>query len=794
VNLIPEALAPLAQHRQFLCYQVVPSLTRPGKTDKFPMSPHTGERVDAHNPANWTTAQHACDVATAWGEGYGVGFVFTTSDPFFFVDIDGCYDGASWSPLALEVASLFPGAAMEVSQSGAGMHIFGMGVAPPHGKKNISHNMEFYTELRFAALTGVGCVGSAATDHTAALYAITEKYFPIATTEEVCDVLSDGPVDEWVGPTDDAELLRRALNSRSAASAFGTRASFADLWECNTEVLSKAFPDPSRLYGESEADAALISHLGFWTGKHGERVERLMLQSGLYREKFDRPDGTFGTYLRRTIANILARPGDVLTDKLPEPPSVPKASATAPIQSDVTGATFLDADGQRAMFNGCVYVQDRHRVLVPGGHLLKPDQFKVAFGGYAFTMDNINQRTTRNAWEAFTESQVLRAPRAETICFKPTEAPAAIIDDAGRTRVNTWWPANVRRTVGDVSPFLHHVEKMLPDERDRAILLSYMAACVQYQGVKFQWAPILQGAEGNGKSTLMSVVSEAVGQHYTHWPKAVDLASDFNGWVADKLFIAVEELKPRDHMKADEIIENLHLLIAGGRGMSVQYKGVDQVSMEICANVMGATNHKGTIRKTRDNARRFCMFYMAQQTKADIERAGMGGDYFPRFYDWLKNRDGWAIVSELLYSYPIHPEFNPAAGANRAPDTSSTDMVISESLGGVEQQIAEVIAQDMPGFMGGWVSSVMLDRLITDTLKMGNRLSHSKRREMLQGMGYILHPGLSDGRVNNPVQPDGRKPQLFVLAGSPAAQIVGAAEIARAYTIAQSSNPFKVPT
>ena len=753
--------------------------------DKIPRSPHTGEVCTAHDAANWTTAEHACAVANYWGEGFGVAFSFTAQDPFWFVDIDGCFDGVQWSPLALKVAALFPGAAMELSQSGKGMHIFGMGQAPAHGKKNTAHNMEFYTELRFVALTGVGCVGDAGTDHTAALYALTSEYFPPTASASGDFSLSDEPCPEWRGPTDDAELLRRALGSRSAAGAFGGRASFADLWECNTDVLSKVYPDGGgRMYDASQADAALVSHLAFWTGRHGERIMRLMQQSKLARDKWNRED-----YLPRTIAEILARPGDVLTDKEPEPPSVPKASASAPTQTDVVGNTFLNPEAQKTLFNGCTYVIDQHRVLVPGGKLLKPDQFRVAFGGYAFSMDAINERTSRNAWEAFTESQVLRAPRADTICFKPLETPGAIIMDSGRSRANTWWPAAVRRTVGDVSPFLRHVEKMLPDERDRAILLSYMAACVQYQGVKFQWCPVLQGAEGNGKSTLLSVVSEAVGQHYTHWPKAIDLASDFNGWIADKLFIGVEELKHRDHSKADDVIENLHLIVAGGRGTSVQKKGIDQISMEICANVMAATNHRNAIRKTRDNARRFCVFYMAQQTKADIESAGMGGDYFPRFYDWLRNRDGWAIVSELLYGYPIHPEFNPAGGANRAPDTSSTDAVIAESLGSVEQQIAEAIAQDTPGFMGGWVSSVMLDKLLTDTLKMGNRLSHQRRREMLYGMGYILHPGLNDGRVNNPVQPDGRKPQLFVLASHPAARIVGAAEIARAYSVAQT---FKV--
>lgn len=783
MQTLPSALAPLAAYKQFLCYALVPSQTKPGKFDKLPVSPHTGQVVTAHDPQHWTTADHACAVASGWGAGYGVAFTFTEVDPFFFLDLDNCFDGANWSPLALKIAAMFPGAAMEISQSGKGMHIFGTGRAPAHGKKNAALGMEFYTELRFVALTGVGAVGNAATDCTAALHAVAAEYFPPGVTADGDFSLSDAPVPEWRGPEDDDDLIRRALMSRSAAAAFGGRASFADLWEGNADVLAAAYPDAGgRTYDASQADAALVSHLAFWTGRHGERIKRLVLRSGLVRDKWQRED-----YLPRTIAEILARPGEVLTDKLPEPSALPQAAAEAPMQAAVTGQTFLGPDAQKTLFAGCVYVQDRHRVLTPGGVLLKPDQFRVAFGGYVFAMDAVNERTTRNAWEAFTESQVLRAPRADTICFKPNQPPGAIINDSGRLRVNTWWPADVRRVQGDASPFFMHLAKVLPNERDRVILLSYMAACVQHKGIKFPWAPVLQGVEGNGKTLFSACVAEAVGQHYTHWPHAEDLDSPFNGWIADKVFIALEELFSQEHHA--EIVEKLKTLITGGMGIQIQYKGVDQASMSICANFMVTTNYRNAIRKTPDNARRFALFFTAQQSMQDIRRDGMDGDYFPRLYHWLKHQDGFAVVSEFLHTYQIPAEFNPAGSMHRAPDTSTTADAIIESRGGVEQQIAEVIAQDTPGFMGGWVSSIMLDRLITDTLKMGNRLSHTKRRELMHGMGYILHPGLPEGRVNNPVQPDGRKPQLYILADHPSRYLTGAGEIAKAYTAAQQVKP-----
>jgi len=60
-----------------------------------------------------------------------------------------------------------------------------------------------------------------------------------------------------------------------------------------------------------------------------------------------------------------------------------------------------------------------------------------------------------------------------------------------------------------------------------------------------------------------------------------------------------------------------------------------------------------------------------------------------------------------------------------------------------------------------------------------------KRREMLRSLGYDWHDGLIDGRVNNAVLPDAGKPRLYIKKDDPQGQIVGAGEIARAYSEAQ---------
>lgn len=791
---LPAAMAPMAAFRQFIVYKLTPSTTRPGKTDKQPVDFRTG--LVSRDIEARTDAATACAAAAALGAGYGVGFEFTDQDPFWFLDIDSCLGpDNTWSPRAMELCAQFAGALVEVSSSGRGLHIIGSGAAPAHRSKprkddHSGQGLEFYTEKRFVALTGTHAVGNPATDHTSAVFGLVARHFmPDAAGSAVAPGWGEGPCAGWNGPSDDEKLIERMLRSQSAASAFGGGASFRDLWECNVEVLAKVYPPDSNgtgslPYDGNRADSALAQRLAFWTGKDSERMERLMLRSAMVRAKWERED-----YLPRTIAAVNARQADVLSDKLPEPVAgahslanmqQPPAESTKARATIVEGSTYLDADQQIEMFDGCSYIYDLGRVLTPGGFLLKPADFKVMFGGYTYVIDGVNGRTTHDAFEVFTQSQIFRAPRADSTCFKPDRAPGEIIHDAGRTRANVWWPVEVPRQVGDITPFMTHLAKLLPVERDRQILLSYMAACIQYKGYKIQWAPLIQGVEGNGKTFLTRCVAEAIGKRYVHWPKASKLTAQFNGWMRNKLFYGVEDIYVGSAKR--EVWEEVKPMITG-IDLEIEGKGIDQVTSDICGNFMINSNHKDALPKTRRD-RRIAVFYTAQQTPEDLARDGMTGDYFPNLYDWAR-AGGYAIVSELLHTWPIPDEFNPTTRCQRAPDTSSTLEAIEESLGGIEQEVMEAIYQELPGFAGGWVSSMALDKLLADAGTL-RRIPHNKRKELMASLGYVYHPALLDGRVNGVVAPDGGKPRLFVRKDGPLLLLTNALEVARAYSDAQT--------
>lgn len=768
-------LAPLGAFPQFVLVLLVP---RPdGRTDKLPLDPRTGVPSDAHNPAVWLDYDTARAIATAWGSTFTVGFVLTAADPFWCLDIDGCRTPSGWSPRALEICAALPGAVIEVSQSGNGLHIWGRGNVPPHSTKNIPERLELYDSLRFIALGQPGATGEMA-EVCPGIAAVAARWFPPRVAGGVLPV--DGPRSDWRGPTDDDDLIRRALMSRSAAGAFGGKASFADLWHADEAALGRAYPADSTSqepYDRSSADAALAQHLAFWTGCDVARIERLMRRPdcALKRDKWDRED-----YLPRTIANACRMQRDVLQDK---PPVTATAVSAVPVMTQAEGNRFLAVAEQAELFKGCVYVLDEHRVLCPGGKLLKPDQFKAYFGGYTFTMDNRNERTTRDAFEAFTQSQVLNAPKVDGTCFKPALPYGEILISEGRSRVNTWHPPQVRRKPGDAGPFLRHLAKLFPVEDDRQKLLYYLAGMVQSVGHKFQWAPLLIGVEGNGKTFLSSCVAAALGTRYTHWPKASKLGAQFNKWMFGKVAYFVEDV----YVKDADVLEELKPLITGER-IEVEGKGVDQRTDEICGNFIFNSNRRDALRKT-GNDRRYMVLWCAQQSAEDLASDGMTPDYFKDLYSWASARDGYAIVAEFLHTFPIPPVFGLQWLTGRAPRTSSTDAAIEATRNGVERAVMQAIDEGRPGFAGGWVSSIMLRKLL-EALPRHLDALNCQQADMLAALGYVRHPALPGqrpGQVDNVVLPDGAKPVLFVKQGHPAADIQKRAEVGRAYSAAQAA-------
>jgi hypothetical protein len=273
---------------------------RKGKWTKPPLKV-TGGKVDGYasttDPKTWATFADAWKAYKA-GQLDGIGLVLAVGDDLFGVDLDNCIHPKTGelSRLAVRVLKLLPTYA-EVSPTGTGIKLLVKGRVPRAVKTDA---IEVYSEARYFTITGHRLADAptsvvACPDALRYLYRRFRKRparsaakpaaaMGLATTAGQGYALAD--------QLDDAELIRRARDSKRNGSAF------ARLWA----------GDAGGYRSRSEADAALVNHLLYWANCDLERVDRLFRQSGLMREKWNREDYRRKTFELAQQNRVAAKP------------------------------------------------------------------------------------------------------------------------------------------------------------------------------------------------------------------------------------------------------------------------------------------------------------------------------------------------------------------------------------------------------------------------------------------------------------------------------------------------------
>jgi putative DNA primase/helicase len=119
------------------------------KPDKVPYSARTGRKASSTDLMTWSTFEEAVEVYEQ-DDYAGLGFVFSSGDPYTGVDLDGCVDeNDQIVPWALEIARYLDGYT-ELSATGSGLHIIVRGDVPNRRKGDI----EVYSSKRFFTVTG----------------------------------------------------------------------------------------------------------------------------------------------------------------------------------------------------------------------------------------------------------------------------------------------------------------------------------------------------------------------------------------------------------------------------------------------------------------------------------------------------------------------------------------------------------------------------------------------------------------------------------------------------------------
>jgi primase-polymerase (primpol)-like protein len=675
------ALRELTKYRQFIIYKAVPSATRPGRTEKLPCDYRTGHVASAHDPAIWTDADVAIGSAAIYGDGYGIGFVLIADRKLFCLDIDNCLlANGQWSDDAVKLCGMFPGAAIERSRSDCGLHIWGKysGPEPSHSKKNTALGIELYTSGRFIALgRPETAIGDAATNCTLALESVIAAYFPLKAEQDPPEQeWTTEPCPEWSGPSDDGLLIHRAIASQSVNNAFGGKASFADLWNANGPALARAYPDDGgREYDCSSADAALAQHLAFWTGKDCERIRRLMEQSKLKRDKWERAD-----YLPRTILSAVARQIDVYADDAARRrEQIEESMRIGDGADEIPPAGTVGLDEMLARF---VFVREGQQVvdLQRPRHPSALADCKAALRASTTTVEVKGQYNSDGTPKTKTyETAILweKSPERKQVFAVTFKAGGKrlIVDPHGKDAVNIWTPPDRSIMPGDPSLFLEHVDYLL--EGDAGRFVDWLAHIEQKPGElpHFGWIHI-SDKHGTGRNWLAGFLCRLwPGYTAINFDLSGTLRTGFNDRLSCKLIAVVDEIQEGGSNAKWDNAETMKRLVTEEYRTINQKYGRIREEFNACRWLI-FSNHISAL-PLDEHDRRFNVVRNEEPPRAP--------EYYARLYAALKDRAFIAGVAHLLQTRDLsgfnpgeHAVMNEAKEAVVAASRSEADEILND--------------------------------------------------------------------------------------------------------------------
>lgn len=279
-----------------------------------------------------------------------------------------------------------------------------------------------------------------------------------------------------------------------------------------------------------------------------------------------------------------------------------------------------------------------------------------------------------------------------------------------------------------ISIIEEHLKLTVSDKRERELFVSWMAHIVQTRQ-RPNWAVVLQGVQGDGKSFWGELMGAVLGQANVQKLDVPTIEATHTGWAQGYLLAVIEEIRFHGHNRFD-IMNKLKPYITNN-SITIHPKNVNAYTALNTQAYMATTNYRDAI-PIDENDRRWFILMSDYQSKTDfLERIGNEGAYFDRLNAALNNHTG--AIRKWLMEYELHESFNPKG---RAPASKGRDEMIQ--LNKSEAQIAfeEIIENNNHPMISRdlIVSNVLIDE-IADRAK-GELLNGRQIVNMLASAGY----------------------------------------------------------
>ena len=231
-----------------------------------------------------------------------------------------------------------------------------------------------------------------------------------------------------------------------------------------------------------------------------------------------------------------------------------------------------------------------------------------------------------------------------------------------------------------------HLEHLIECEKERRALLDWISYVVQNPGKRVNYAILLQGTQGDGKSFFAFLLRAVMGAPNVRMLNAHILESAFTGWAEGQCVAAIEEIRLIGHNRYD-VMNRLKPLITN-QVIEVHPKGRDAFNTENTTNYLMFTNYRDAL-PLNENERRFLVLFSRWQD-GDSLRAFKADNpsYYHDLYAALV--ESAPAIRKWLLGLDQSDEFNPEGDA---PITPSFRYMSRVSQPNEVQQLLDLIEE-----------------------------------------------------------------------------------------------------
>ena len=249
--------------------------------------------------------------------------------------------------------------------------------------------------------------------------------------------------------------------------------------------------------------------------------------------------------------------------------------------------------------------------------------------------------------------------------------------------LNEWRGFSVGQVPGDVMPFLKLLTRLVPDRNAALFVINWFAHLLQHPGIKMHTSLVLWSSnQGVGKNLLFECIVSIFGKRHASVIHQAELESDFNGWMAGKVFVIGDEVFSSEKRQHENKLKGL----ITSTELHINEKFQPRRALPNRINFLFLSN-KNDAMFLADHDRRYFIWEIEAPplTPAEVQ-------------DFLVWRDGGGLGHLLDWFLKIRiKDFNPKAAA---PVTAAKLQMIEDSRSDLEAWVAELMGSNVAQILG----------------------------------------------------------------------------------------------